>query len=48
VAKVNLMKNGPISFGISDPKEKYGKLVPNLVYVNTTDFRSRYEYRKVK
>ncbi len=48
VAKVNLMKDGPISFGISDPKEKYGKLVPNLVYVNTTDFRSRYEYRKVK
>jgi len=48
VAKVNLMKNGLISFGICDPKEKYGKLVPQLVYVNTTDFRSRYEYRKVK
>ena len=48
VAKVNLMKDGPISFGISDPEEKYGKLVPQLVYVNTTDFRSQYEYRKVK
>ncbi len=48
VAKVNLMKDGPISFGISDPKAKYGKLVSQLVYVNTTDFRSRYEYRKVK
>ena len=33
------MERGPISFGISDPKEKYGKLVPNLVYVNTHDFR---------
>jgi hypothetical protein len=48
VAKVNLTKDGPISFGISDPQEKYGKLVPELVYVNTSDFRSRYEYRKVK
>jgi hypothetical protein len=48
VANLNLIKNGSIKLGISDPKEKYGKLVPNLVYVNTTDFRSRYEYRKVK
>jgi hypothetical protein len=48
VAKINLRKDGPISFGISDPEEKYGQLVPHLVYVNTTDFRSRYEYRKVK
>ncbi len=42
------MEGGPISFGISDPKEKYGKLVPNLVYVNTHDFRSTYEYRTAK
>ena len=48
VAKLNLIKNGSIKFGISDPKEKYGKLVPNLVYANTTDFRYRYEYRKAK
>jgi len=48
VARLNLMEGGPISFGISDPKEKYGKLVPNLVYVNTHDFRSTYEYRTVK
>jgi hypothetical protein len=48
VAKVNLTKDGPFSFGVSDPKEKYGKLVPKLVYVNTTDFRHQYEYRKVK
>ena len=48
VARISLMKHGPISFGVSDPKEKYGKLVPQLVYANTTDFRQRYEYRKVK
>jgi hypothetical protein len=48
VARISLMADGPISFGVSDPKEKYGKLVPELVYVNTTDFRSRYEYRTVE
>ena len=48
VAKINLSKGGLIGFGISDPQEKYGKLVPQLVYANTTDFRHRYEYRKVK
>ena len=48
VARISLMEGGPISFGVSDPKEKYGKLVPELVYVNTTDFRSRYEYRTVE
>jgi len=47
VARISLMEGGPISFGVSDPKEKYGKLVPELVYVNTTDLRSRYEYRTV-
>ena len=48
VARINLMEDGPFSVGVSDPKEKYGKLVPKLVYVNTMDFRSRYEYRTVK
>jgi hypothetical protein len=48
VARINLMEDGPVSFGISDPKEKYGKLVPNLVYVNTHDFRSTYEYRRIE
>jgi hypothetical protein len=43
-----LIEEGPIGFGLSDPKEKYGKLVPELVYVNTDDFRCRYEYREVK
>ncbi len=48
VARINLMEGGPVSFGVSDPKDKYGKLVPDLVYVNTNDFRSTYEYRTVK
>jgi len=48
VAKLNLAVEGPFSFSASDPKEKYGKLVPELVYANTSDFRSRYEYRKIK
>jgi hypothetical protein len=48
VAGINLMEGGPFSVGVSDPKEKYGRLVPKLVYANTMDFRSRYEYRTVK
>ena len=48
VVGVNLIEDGPFSIGVSDPKEKYGKLVPKLVYANTMDFRSRYEYRTVK
>ena len=48
VAKLNLAMEGPFDFSASDPKEKYGKLIPELVYANTSDFRSRYQYRKVK
>jgi len=48
IANISLIEEGPIGFGLSDPKEKYGKLVPELVYVNTDDFRCRYEYREVK
>jgi hypothetical protein len=48
VARINLMEGGFISLGVSDPKEKYGKLVPEMVYVNTADFRFRYEYRTVE
>ena len=48
VVKLNLATEGSFNFSASDPKEKYGKLVPDLVYANTSDFRSRYEYRKVK
>jgi hypothetical protein len=45
VANFRMLKKGLIKFGASDPKEKYGKLVPELVYYNTTDFRPHYEYR---
>ena len=48
VARLNADTGGNIGFGASDPKDAYAKLVPNLVYANTTDFRSRYEYRRVK
>jgi hypothetical protein len=48
VANVSAIKKGLFNIGISDPKEKYGQLVPELVYINTKDFRAQYEYRKVK
>ena len=48
VAAINLTEGGPFSIGVSDPAEKYGKLVPHLVYANTSDFRAYYEYRKVE
>jgi hypothetical protein len=48
VAKLNLATEGSFNFSASDPKDKYGELVPELVYANTSDFRSRYVYRKVK
>ncbi len=48
VARIKADTSGNINIGASDPKDTYGKLVPDLVYANTTDFRSRYEYRKVK
>ena len=40
--------SGNIKFGASDPEEAYGHLVPEIVYANTSDFRSRYETREVK
>ena len=48
VAGLYANTNGNIKFGASDPEEAYGHLVPELVYANTADFRSYYEYRKVK
>lgn len=47
VARLTLTSGGSFDLGVSDPKEKYGKLVPELVYNNTLDFRYSYEYRKV-
>jgi len=48
VASLNADTSGNIDFGASDPKESYGQLVPELVFVNTADFRSYYVYQKVK
>jgi len=48
VARINLTEGGAFGFGVSDPSEKYGKLVPHLVYANTSDFRTQYEFRSVK
>ena len=48
VAGFSASTSGNISFGAQDPEEAYGNLIPPLVYANTSDFRSRYEYRRVK
>ena len=48
IASLSFIEDGPIRVGVSDPKEKYGHLVPELVYVNTHDFRCQYESRKVR
>ena len=48
VASLKADTSGNIEFGASDPKETYGNLVPELVFANTTDFRSYYVRRKVK
>ena len=45
VANFSAGKKGAVSFGIRDPEDKYGKIVPVLVNRNTYDFRSHYEYR---
>ena len=48
VASLRADTSGNIGFGASDPKDTHGKLVPDLVWDNTHDFRSHYEWRKVK
>jgi len=48
IAHLSASTSGNINFGAKDPKETYGKLIPQLVYANTSDFRAHYEYRKVK
>jgi hypothetical protein len=48
VARLSASTSGNISFGARDPEETYGRLIPQLVYANTEDFRSHYESRKVK
>ena len=39
VARINADTGGNVSFSASNPKDTYSKLIPNLVYDNTADFR---------
>jgi hypothetical protein len=48
VAHLSASTGGNFHFGATDPAEAYGRLIPQLVYANTTDFRSHYEFRRVK
>jgi hypothetical protein len=48
VAGLKADTGGNITFGATDPENAYQKVVPILVNDNTRDFRSSYEYRKVK
>ncbi len=48
VAGLQANTDGNITIGATDPEDAYSKLVPNLVYDNTRDFRATYEYRRVK
>ncbi len=48
IARLSASTGGNFHFGAKDPKETYGKLIPQLVWANTEDFRAHYEYRRVK
>lgn len=48
IARLSASTSGDFHFGAKDPKETYGRLIPQLVYANTADFRSHYETRRVK
>ena len=48
VAGLQANTDGNITIGATDPEDAYSRLVPNLVYDNTRDFRATYEYRKIK
>ena len=45
VANLNLIKNGLVNVGVTDPQAKYGQLVDGLVAYNTRDFRPSHFYR---
>ena len=48
IAHFSATTSGNFHFGATDPEEAYGKLITQLVYANTGDFRSRYATRRVK
>lgn len=48
VASLLADSDGNINFDGSDPEEVYSRLISEIVYVHTGDFRSHYEYRSVE
>ena len=48
IANLSASTSGDFHFGAKDPQETYGRLIPQLVYANTADFRSHYVTRRVK
>lgn len=48
VANLNVSAGNLPSFGVSDPEEKYGKMVNELVYALTGDFRPTYVKKVVE
>jgi hypothetical protein len=48
IARLSASTGGNFHFGAKDPEETYGRLVSQLVYANTGDFRAHYENRRVK
>ncbi len=48
VANLSITARGPASFGVSDPKAKYDKMVTALVNAVTGDFWPTYQRRKVE
>ncbi len=45
VANLRLITDGSINVGVTDPEEKYGQLVDEMVRHNTRDFRPSHYYR---
>ena len=48
IARLSASTLGSVHFGAKDPAETYGRLIPQLVYANTEDFRAHYETRRVE
>jgi hypothetical protein len=47
VAEVGKAAGGPVTFGVSDPEDRYAEFLDQLVDAVTADFRVRYERREV-
>lgn len=47
VARLRVEAGQPISVGVSNPEDRYGEFMRQLVHAITEDFRPRYERRRV-